>query len=162
MVMALAAPVACAERAAESPAGASTVIASEMAGSGILASGIVASAKVTRPRFRPLLWSARLGRKRTGNVQVLCWLYPIPRLLLEERRDSTSAETRPTAEAPRPANRESTVGLLARGSPPVTAFPGHSPVAQWYGLAAYSCGGSCGIGKPDERPDSAPHSLLSL
>ena len=40
---------------------------------------------------------------------------------------------------------ESTAGLLARGSVPVAAFPGMTPVA-WHGLAAYSCGGSCGIG----------------
>jgi hypothetical protein len=41
---------------------------------------------------------------------------------------------------------ESTAGLLARGSPPVTAFPESSPVALWLGLAADSCGGSCGLG----------------
>jgi hypothetical protein len=35
-----------------------------------------------------------------------------------------AAQSATAAEAPRPANRESTVGLLARGSPPVTAFPG--------------------------------------
>src|SRR5215471_1608832 len=50
------------------------------------------------------------------------------------------------AEAPRPAHARidgrspgSRVGARHR-------LPGFSPVAQWCGLAAYSCGGSCGIG----------------
>src|SRR4051794_13442136 len=46
-------------------------------------------------------------------------------------------------------------GLLARGSPPRPAFPG---LAQWrvgLRLAAYSCGGSAGLG-----PRAAPASLL--
>src|ERR687892_639007 len=46
-----------------------------------------------------------------------------------------------------------TAGLLACGSPPVTAFPGSTPVALWHELAAYSCGGSCGIGT------SIPHRI---
>jgi len=68
--------------------------------------------------------------------------------------------------APRRVTTESTAGLLARGSPPVTAFPGLFPVAMWHGLAAYSCGGSCGFGTvvphripcslSDERPSIAP------
>ena len=53
---------------------------------------------------------------------------------------------RSAARHPARATTESTAGLLARGSPPVTAFPGFVPVAMWHGLAAYSCGGSCGIG----------------
>ena len=52
---------------------------------------------------------------------------------------------RPAPRHPARPATESTAGLLARGSPPVTAFP-DVPVAVWYGLAAYSCGGSCGIG----------------
>src|SRR6516165_5831449 len=50
-----------------------------------------------------------------------------------------------STEAPRPATPEPTAGLLARGFSPVTAFP-DDPVASWLGLAAYSCGGSCGLG----------------
>src|SRR5215831_20679992 len=53
---------------------------------------------------------------------------------------------RPAPRHPARATTESTAGLLARGSPPVTAFPGFAPVAMWHGLAAYSCGGSCGLG----------------
>jgi hypothetical protein len=50
------------------------------------------------------------------------------------------------AEAPRPTHtridgRSPGSRVLARHR-----LPGFSPVALWYGLAAYSCGGSCGIG----------------
>ena len=59
-----------------------------------------------------------------------------------------------------PAQRstELTAGLLARGSPPVTAFPGRNPVALWHELAADSCGGSCGFGPED--PHRIPFSLF--
>src|SRR5437588_11243014 len=53
---------------------------------------------------------------------------------------------RPAPRHPARPATESTAGLLARGSPPVTAFPGDPSGRVWYGLAAYSCGGSCGIG----------------
>src|ERR1700728_1501567 len=68
-----------------------------------------------------------------------------------------------SAEAPRPAATVSTAGLLARGSPPVTAFP-DGPVAQWYGLAAYSCGGSCGFGTfvPHRIPCSLSYERPSI
>jgi hypothetical protein len=65
---------------------------------------------------------------------------------------------RPAPRHPARAATESTAGLLACGSPPVTAFPGRTPVALWHGLAAYSCGGSCGLG----TTGSAPHSLFAL
>jgi hypothetical protein len=60
---------------------------------------------------------------------------------------------RPALRHPAQHASESTVGLLACGSPPVTAFPGIVPVAVWHGLAAYSCGGSCGLGT------SVPHRI---
>src|SRR6516165_10744960 len=79
-----------------------------------------------------------------------------------------------STEAPRPATPEPTAGLLARGFSPVTAFP-DDPVASWLGLAAYSCGGSCGLGTRGLRQHlasnagqvsplgySAPHSLFAL
>src|ERR1700674_2333542 len=53
---------------------------------------------------------------------------------------------RPGAEAPRPAHDR--IDGRSPGSR-VTArhrLPGTVPVALWFGLAAYSCGGSCGIG----------------
>src|SRR5450631_3757117 len=53
---------------------------------------------------------------------------------------------RPSAEAPRPAHDR--IDGRSPGSR-VTArhrLPGDVPVALWFGLAAYSCGGSCGIG----------------
>src|SRR5216684_3569801 len=53
---------------------------------------------------------------------------------------------RPSAEAPRPAHDR--IDGRSPGSR-VTArhrLPGDVPVAQWFRLAAYSCGGSCGIG----------------
>src|SRR5712671_2190760 len=53
---------------------------------------------------------------------------------------------RPSAEAPRPAHDR--IDGRSPGSR-VTArhrLPGDIPVALWFGLAAYSCGGSCGIG----------------
>jgi hypothetical protein len=62
------------------------------------------------------------------------------------RPDRVLDWNRSAARHPARATTESTAGLLARGSPPVTAFPGFVPVAMWHGLAAYSCGGSCGIG----------------
>jgi|SRR4249920_2976135 hypothetical protein len=53
---------------------------------------------------------------------------------------------RPSAEAPRPAHdridgRSPGSRVAARHR-----LPGTIPVALWFGLAAYSCGGSCGIG----------------
>ena len=76
------------------------------------------------------------------------------------------------AEAPRPAHAR--IDGRSPGSR-VTArhrLPGFCPVALWYGLAAYSCGGSCGIEHPLPtlsrkrgrvgRGWFAPHSLLSL
>jgi hypothetical protein len=62
------------------------------------------------------------------------------------RPDRVLDWSRSAPRHPARATNESTAGLLARGSPPVTAFPGLVPVAMWHGLAAYSCGGSCGIG----------------
>src|SRR5580704_19741716 len=52
---------------------------------------------------------------------------------------------RPDAEAPRPAHdridgRSPGSRVAARHR-----LPGAVPVALWFGLAAYSCGGSCGI-----------------
>jgi len=47
-------------------------------------------------------------------------------------------------------------GLLARGSLPCTAFP----VSQWHvgaRLAAYSCGGSHGIGASFKAIKATPH-----
>jgi hypothetical protein len=72
------------------------------------------------------------------------------------RRKRTGA---PDLTSGHPARRATdlTAGLLARGSPPVTAFPGTVPVALWHELAADSCGGSCGFGK-----NPAPHSLFTL
>src|SRR5262249_55538860 len=72
---------------------------------------------------------------------------------------------RPAPRHPARPATESTAGLLARGSSPVTAFPVF-PVALWHGLAAYSCGGSCGVGTAvphhipcslsRERPSTSP------
>jgi hypothetical protein len=65
-----------------------------------------------------------------------------------------------TTEAPRPAHAR--IDGRSPGSR-VTArhrLPGFCPVALWYGLAAYSCGGSCGI--ENRYPAFAPHSLLAL
>jgi len=66
-------------------------------------------------------------------------------------------QNRPVPRHPARTATGSTAGLLARGSMPVTAFPGSRvPVALWYRLAAYSCGGSCGIGTwvPHRIPSS--------
>jgi len=72
---------------------------------------------------------------------------------LRPRRKGRAASRHPARRA-----TDLTAGLLARGSPPVTAFPGTIPVALWHELAADSCGGSCGFGPG--RP--APHSLFTL
>src|SRR5262249_22816906 len=59
----------------------------------------------------------------------LVWLFRV-----HPRRSTGAAPPNPGAwceatgpEAPRRATTESTAGLLARGSPPVTAFPGIGP-----------------------------------
>src|SRR5262249_44615540 len=52
---------------------------------------------------------------------------------------------RPVPRHPARLAVESTAGLLARGSLPVTAFPGF-PVALWHRLAPYRFGGSRGLG----------------
>src|SRR5438445_1292691 len=73
-------------------------------------------------------------------------------------RDRVPLMNRPAPRHPARPATESTAGLLARGSPPVTAFPGFLlPVAVWHRLAAYSCGGSCGIGT--WVPHRIPYSL---
>src|SRR3954451_7471799 len=48
-------------------------------------------------------------------------------------------------------------GFLARGSSPSTTFPGTTVPSGFYGrrLAAYSCGGSCGIAYPSLLPEHA-------
>src|ERR1700686_2489020 len=53
---------------------------------------------------------------------------------------------RPSAEAPRPAHDR--IDGRSPGSRGTARhrLPGDVPVALWFGLAAYSCGGSCGIG----------------
>src|SRR5271155_4411959 len=62
---------------------------------------------------------------------------------------ATRTETYSPISTPRlmrPRLTTVTAGLLARGSPPIAAFP----VSQWHageGLAAYSCGGSRGIAR---------------
>jgi hypothetical protein len=74
---------------------------------------------------------------------------PPPEAWLREysqRLFGCATTNRPAPRHPARLATESTAGLLARGSPPVTAFPGFLPVALWHGLAAYSCGGSRGIG----------------
>src|SRR5919198_5385731 len=80
--------------------------------------------------------------------------------------DANRAAPRPPAGA-RPNQRQ--VSWLAgrRPSPPSRILP----VAQWHGLAAYSCGGSCGLGTvvphhipcslSRERP-SIPHLRVAL
>ena len=65
---------------------------------------------------------------------------------------------RPPPDAPARRASALTEGLLARGSRPVTAFPEIIPVALWHELAAYSCGGSCGIGTT--IPHRIPYSLF--
>src|SRR3954447_19490008 len=47
-------------------------------------------------------------------------------------------------------------GFLARGSSPSTTFPGTTVPSGFYGrrLAAYSCGGSCGIAYPSLLSDT--------
>jgi len=62
---------------------------------------------------------------------------------------ATSTGRRGTPPGAR-SNRRQVSWLAARrpsmGSVPVHAFPGQPQWPKWFGLAAYSCGGSCGIG----------------
>jgi hypothetical protein len=69
-------------------------------------------------------------------------LYP-----LKQIRIVIAAKEPPQARAPHAGWMTVQVGLLTRGSMPLSAFPGQK--AQWHDgkrLSAYSCGRSCGFG----------------
>src|SRR5450755_1381438 len=86
---------------------------------------------VTSVAWPPFSRSLNVTRATPRGHEVPCWV-----------QDAN----RPSAEAPRPAHDR--IDGRSPGSR-VTArhrLPGDVPVALWFGLAAYSCGGSCGIG----------------
>src|SRR5262252_5097817 len=134
MVIALAAPASRARTAAVSLA---------------VASGIVAPSNVTRPLLEGA-WAPGSGAWAASAPP-----YPPPAgesqsrpPLLAGRVGKGRRMNATGAEAPRPAHAR--IDGRSPGSR-VTArhrLPGLSPVALWYGLAAYSCGGSCGIENP--------------